>query len=410
MTTTTKTVAAIAFVLMILAAGLPADAQIQGDFPEVVLFASESMQIEASAEVFSGDVVVNQTSPGTLTYGNKAKTPSGYEVKANSIVVGNNVTLAGTEYCNAGNITCAPGGLGLPVYSLLPLFKASTPSGGNVTVAGGGSATVTGDALDITVAANGTLIFTPGVHNVRSITADNKTDIAFSGPTEVRVQNGMTLGLEGNVNRFSGAPAKDVVFYVGAGATLGSKGTVNANFYVANGTLEFPGNVIASGAFLAKNLVVGSKTQLTLASAFVNHPPMAVNDAITVSEDASATVINVLANDSDPDGDSIIVESVADPDNGTATTDGSTVSYEPDDNYFGVDVFNYVVCDDSTAINGNKCATATITVTVTSVNDAPTAADDSATTAEDNAVTVTVLANDNAGPANESQALTVTAV
>src|SRR5206468_3906164 len=54
--------------------------------------------------------------------------------------------------------------------------------------------------------------------------------------------------------------------------------------------------------------------------------------------------------------------------------------------------------------------TATVSVTVTSVNDAPVANGDSATTNEDTAVTTNVVANDNGGPANEDQTLTVTAV
>src|SRR5205085_1376935 len=58
-----------------------------------------------------------------------------------------------------------------------------------------------------------------------------------------------------------------------------------------------------------------------------------------------------------------------------------------------------------------KSSTATVTVTVTAVNDAPTADNDSDTVAEDAAVTFDQRKNDGTGPANESsQTLTVTAV
>src|SRR5205085_6001600 len=64
-----------------------------------------------------------------------------------------------------------------------------------------------------------------------------------------------------------------------------------------------------------------------------------------------------------------------------------------------------------TAADGvGASATATVQTTVLRVNDAPTAVNDSDTVAEDGSVTTTVLANDSAGPANENQALTVTAV
>ncbi|MFQ5526065.1 MAG: Ig-like domain-containing protein [Thermoanaerobaculia bacterium] len=408
---TKRLLTAISVTMLAALTIVPAAAQIEADFPEVVLFATNSMNVGSSAQIFTGDVVVNDSPAGTLSFGNKAKTPAGWEVKANSIDVGTNVTLAGTEFCNAGEIfPCDGGALSLPVYTFLPLFKASTPAGSNVDVPGGGTETVTGDALDITIAANGTLVFTPGVHNVRSITAGNKTNIVFSGATEVRIQNGMTMGLEGNVNLSGAAAAETVVFYVGGNASLGKKGSVNANFYVPSGTLDLPSNVIAVGAFLAMDLTVGSKVEFNLASFFQNLPPVAVNDTATVVEDSLNNVIPVLGNDTDPNGDAIMVNGVDDPANGTATTDGMTVTYTPDADFFGTDVFNYEVCDDSTAINGNNCSTATITVTVTSVNDPPVVANDSATTAEDAPVAVAVLGNDNAGPANELQTLAVNSV
>src|SRR5438874_9531990 len=54
---------------------------------------------------------------------------------------------------------------------------------------------------------------------------------------------------------------------------------------------------------------------------------------------------------------------------------------------------------------------ATVTITVTEVNDKPTATTDTATVAEDGSVTVDPRSNDSTGPANESsQTLAVTAV
>ncbi|PRC60850.1 hypothetical protein C6A85_15515, partial [Mycobacterium sp. ITM-2017-0098] len=68
-------------------------------------------------------------------------------------------------------------------------------------------------------------------------------------------------------------------------------------------------------------------------------------------------------------------------------------SYTPTANYTGADTFSYT-------LNGG--ATATVTVTVTAIDDAPVAVGDSATVAEDSGPTViAVLANDtdvDAGP------------
>ena len=65
------------------------------------------------------------------------------------------------------------------------------------------------------------------------------------------------------------------------------------------------------------------------------------------------------------------------------------ILYSPDANYFGGDSFTYRVTDGAAESN-----TATVTLTVNAVNDAPVANDDTATTNEDTAVTINVLDND----------------
>src|SRR4029079_10661401 len=90
-----------------------------------------------------------------------------------------------------------------------------------------------------------------------------------------------------------------------------------------------------------------------------------------------------------------------DPPNGTATLnmDGS-VTYTPDLNFFGTDTFNYTICDpgqdgNASTTGDNLCDSATVTMTVDAVNDAPVAVNDSASTNEDVYVDIDVIANDN---------------
>ncbi|MCP3958612.1 MAG: tandem-95 repeat protein, partial [bacterium] len=119
----------------------------------------------------------------------------------------------------------------------------------------------------------------------------------------------------------------------------------------------------------------------------VNDAPVAADDTETTNEDTAVTV-DVLANDSDVDGDSLSVESVTQPTNGTVINNTTDVTYTPDADHCGIDSFSYVVSD------GVLTDTATVDVTVTCVNDAPVAADDTEATNEDTAVTVDVLDND----------------
>ncbi len=128
---------------------------------------------------------------------------------------------------------------------------------------------------------------------------------------------------------------------------------------------------------------------ITIAVAAVNDAPVARDDAAATDEDA-AVAIAVLANDSDPDGDTLVIESVTQPGNGGATKSGETVTYAPRRDYHGRDSFSYTASD-----GHGGTSSAAVTVTIAAANDAPLAQDDSAVTDEDTAVTIPVLANDS---------------
>ncbi len=118
--------------------------------------------------------------------------------------------------------------------------------------------------------------------------------------------------------------------------------------------------------------------------------PWRADDAATTPEDTLVTIA-VLANDSDADGDALIVVSVGQAAYGTVVINpDGTVTYTPALNYSGVDSFSYAATDGLLL-----SAPATVTITVTAVNDAPVATDDAATTPEDTLVTIAVLANDS---------------
>ena len=133
----------------------------------------------------------------------------------------------------------------------------------------------------------------------------------------------------------------------------------------------------------------------------VNDPPDAVNDSANVNEDSSVTVF-VRSNDSDPDGDLTFVQSVTQGAHGAVTMSGGLPVYTPVANYFGPDTFTYTLSDGKGGTD-----VATVSITVSNVQDPPSAAPDVATTAEDVPVVVSVLANDSDADGNT---LTVFAV
>jgi len=120
----------------------------------------------------------------------------------------------------------------------------------------------------------------------------------------------------------------------------------------------------------------------------VNFNPDAADDAVVTDED-TALLIDVLANDSDADGAPLSITAVTQPANGTVEIVGNRILFTPNDNYNGPESFTYTVFD---GVDGFD--TATVSLTINPVNDAPVAVDDTITVVEDTTTTIDVLAND----------------
>ncbi len=132
----------------------------------------------------------------------------------------------------------------------------------------------------------------------------------------------------------------------------------------------------------------GSATaRVAVAVSRVNHDPVAADDAVTTR--GELVTIEVLKNDSDPDGDFLLVQSVGSPANGTLVNGRTSVSYIPREGFVGVDRFSYIASDG----NGGS-ATATVEVAVSTPNSAPLARDDHGVTNEGEEVRIAVLEND----------------
>ena len=126
----------------------------------------------------------------------------------------------------------------------------------------------------------------------------------------------------------------------------------------------------------------------------VNDAPSATNDTISATEDVPLT-IDVLANDADPDGDSLRVASFSDPPHGAVMLEGSGLRYEPAADFNGSDSFVYSVTD------GLGVDTAIVVLSVAPVPDAPVATADTATVPGDTGGLIDVLANDTDADGDE---------
>jgi len=191
----------------------------------------------------------------------------------------------------------------------------------------------------------------------------------------------------------NGQADDDVITVNGTGAS--SSSTLNGQ--AGNDTFNIKainGPVVVSGGGDSDTINVGSDgATVTVTETPGNHAPVAVDDAYTTDEDTPLVLAapGMLGNDTDADGDTLTLVVVTVPQHGSGSIGSNgSLSYTPEANWFGTDSFTYTASDGHGGFDS-----ATVTVTVTPVNDAPVANDDSAGTPEDTAVTIDVLANDS---------------
>jgi hypothetical protein len=118
----------------------------------------------------------------------------------------------------------------------------------------------------------------------------------------------------------------------------------------------------------------------------VNVAPVAVEQTVATAEDTAA---NITLSATDVDGDSLTYAVVGNPTHGTLSGTTPNLTYTPAVDYNGSDSFTYKA-NDGTA-NSNV---ATVTITITVVNDVPVVQEQTVTTAEDTTAAITLSATD----------------
>ena len=152
------------------------------------------------------------------------------------------------------------------------------------------------------------------------------------------------------------------------------------NSFVGTATFDYKAN----DGHLDSNV-----STITVNVSQANRAPVAVDDSGTVRQGGSVGV-NVAANDTDADLDTLTFAKASDPAHGTATcTSAGVCTYTAAASYAGTDSFTYTVSDGK---GGTDTGTVTMTVTA---NHAPTVGNDSLTVVSGAAGSVNVAANDS---------------
>jgi hypothetical protein len=255
-----------------------------------VLLATNSIVAKEDLRVHAGDVVVNNRRRDAgvmpeLVLGENAITPTGFNLKADRILVGRRSVIGSNVYYNTlvnrGTITGATvTPVAIPVIPLLPPFKLPDASEDPVTVGNGRTLVLAaGRYGDVTIQPKGVLRLTGGVYHFKSLWVKSKGKVTCEASVEVRIVRDLHAETESYLGPAQGSliDATDIVFYVVGGTgmpystkavMLGPHATVFANLYTSMGTITFKEETQATGSFIADNIVVGEEVQLTLASAF----------------------------------------------------------------------------------------------------------------------------------------------
>jgi VCBS repeat-containing protein len=278
---------------------------------------------------------------------------------------GGSISITSVTQPANGTVVITGGGTGLTYQPNANFCTAGAPETFTCTLTPGGSSTT----VSLTVTC---------VDDNPTAVADAATVMEDSGANAMNVLANDTDADGGPISIQSVTqPANGTVVITGGGTGLTYQS--NANFCTPGAPETFT-YTLAPG---------GSSTTVTVSVTCVDDNPTAVADAATVNEDSGVNAINVLANDTDPDGGSIDITSVTQPVNGTVviTGGGTGLTYEPNANFCTSETFTYTLSPGG--------STATVSVTVTCADDDPTAVADTATVNEDSGANgIDVLAND----------------
>ena len=264
-------------------------------------------------------------------------------------------------------------GLGDPPVTVV---SNTNPANGNLSLNNDGSFTYTPNAN-----YNGSDSFTYTIQDVDGDQSSATVSITVNPTNDLPVANNDTYSTPEDTQLSDDVSSNDsnlfdlpITYSVVSNV---SNGTLNLN---ANGTFTYTPNseYFGSDGFTYE-ITDGNgdavQASVSITVVFNNDAaPVAVDDNTSTNEDTAVT-IDVLANDTDIDGNqtidkaSVLIQTV--PSNGSLSQNFVTgeVTYTPNNNYTGSDSFTYTIKDNS----GAESNVATVSITVTVDNDPPVA-------------------------------------
>ncbi|HEX5220995.1 MAG TPA: Ig-like domain-containing protein [Verrucomicrobiae bacterium] len=225
-----------------------------------------------------------------------------------------------------------------------------------------------------------------------SITVTPVNDAPFANAQNLTTPEETTLPIALSGSDVEGSP---LTFILVAGPTNGVITGFNTNIGVLSYTPNTNYNGADSFTFrVSDGTNLSSVAAVSITVTPVNDAPFANNQSLSTPED---TALPVTLTGSDVEGTALSFILVGSPANGLISgfnTNTGTLTYSPSTNYNGSDSFTFRTSDGT-----NTSAVATISITVTPVNDAPFANAQNLTTPEDTTLPITLTGSDVEGTA-----------
>jgi outer membrane protein OmpA-like peptidoglycan-associated protein len=283
------------------------------------------------------------------------------------------------------------------VATLVPVLGNDTDADADpltvtaVTQGANGTVTITAGGVTYTPRTDflGTDTFTYTISDGKGGTSTATVTITVADQAPVAVDDAVSVARGASVNvpvlSNDTDPEGQALRVTGIDQPANGAATLANNIVTYNAPLGFAGTVSIPYRIVdAAGNVAAARVVVTV----TNQAPRAVNDVATTNV-AQAVTVNALANDSDPEGDTITLDTVGTAANGTVAISAGRIVYTPRAGFTGADTFNYTIKDSFGA-----SASASVTINIAN-NLPPIARDDLAYVAAARATAISVLPNDS---------------
>ena len=325
---------------------------------QAVLLATRSIQVDRETEILSGDLVVNDASPGPylgeaqIALDSEVRTPAGAKVIADSVDLDGGAFVGGDVHSN----TLSNGGtiagaqitpLALPVFGVLPELRDRVAGSIDKIIPAGATQDVPeNDYAMLIVGIGATARLTGTGYTFTHVNVSRGGSILCVSACNVIVRGRLNVGASGLIGPETGADASAVLIQGREGMAFGRNARITANLYAPLGLLSFDRDTRGTGWFSARDILVGRNGRFQLASAF-NRPPTA--DAQSVFTNGVPLTITLTA--SDPEGQPLTFAISSPPSLGTLSAlvqtspVTATVTYTPPGGVDLQDAFTFRATD-----------------------------------------------------------------